>query len=86
MAPTLRAGEFVLTQPRRNQSPTPQPGDVVVIQHPYEQRLIIKRIETIQDGAVTLRGDNPASSTDSRAFGQVSVGKIVGRVMCVLRG
>ena len=57
-------------------------GDVVLAQHPYKSNVkIIKRVSGIaDDGRLTLSGDNPAESTDSRTFGNVSLESIIGKV------
>jgi hypothetical protein len=56
---------------------------VVVCEHPYENTLIVKRVDHLsEDGRVFLVGDSPHDSTDSRSFGTVSLHKIKGVVCC----
>lgn len=78
MAPTLVAGDrVVLARWAR-----PRPGDVVVVRDPrVESRLVVKRVEAAAWGWVTVRGDNPAESTDSRAFGPLPATAVHGRVV-----
>lgn len=82
MMPTVRSGDVVLIRPTADYSV----GDIVLSNHPYKTSVkLLKRISQIDaDGAVQLVGDNPAESTDSRAFGAVSLelvmGKVVGRL------
>ena len=85
MLPHLPPGQEVLIIPPRHDDRPPQIGDVVVIQHPRQpETRIIKRIAHIQPGGdYILLGDNPAASTDSRSFGPVPPGKILGRVVCL---
>ena len=90
MRPTLEPGDWALAiVPERV-----RPGDVVVIQHPERPGFeIVKRVVTVlADGApdgtgrvgrVWLEGDDPSSSTDSRAFGAVPLDRINGRVRLV---
>jgi signal peptidase I len=90
MRPTLEPGDWALAiVPERV-----GPGDVVVIQHPERPGFeIVKRVVTVLgDGApdgtgrvgrVWLEGDDPSSSTDSRAFGAVPLDRINGRVRLV---
>ena len=61
-------------------------GDVVALRDPRDRRrVLVKRVASIDAAARTLvvLGDNPAASTDSRAFGPVSLPALLGR--CVLR-
>ncbi len=83
MAPTLTNGDVVLVKPGSKVTI----GDIVLAAHPYRSSVnILKRVAAIgSDGALTLTGDNAAVSTDSRAFGSVSVESCIGRVVCRLK-
>ncbi len=83
MLPTLKSGDAVLI----DEKATVSVGDLVLAMHPYRSSVrIIKRVADITpDGRYTLSGDNPNESTDSRAFGAVSVESIIGRVACKLK-
>ena len=90
MRPTLEPGDWALaTVPGRV-----RPGDVVVIEHPERTGFeMVKRVvrtsnERAADGIqvigyVWVEGDDPASSTDSRAFGAVPLALVRGRVRLV---
>lgn len=82
MAPLLKPGDELLINPRAYRHNPPNPGDIVVAQHPYRPNLrLIKRVEGgLQNGRYILKGDNPAESSDSRAFGAVAAEQIVGQV------
>ncbi len=68
MRPTLLAGDRLLVVRRRRA----RPGALVVVADPrLRTRLLVKRVMTAHDGRLTVAGDNPASSTDSRVFGFV---------------
>lgn len=54
-------------------------GDVVVVRHPFQRMLILKRVEAIHSERITLAGSNPESS-DSRSFGGVTRDRILGKV------
>jgi hypothetical protein len=72
MAPTLLPGDRLLVArlPARV-------GDVVLATDPRApERELVKRVASIDEFGVKLRGDNPAASTDARAFGSVPVGAI----------
>ncbi|MEX2054472.1 MAG: vitamin K epoxide reductase family protein [Candidatus Colwellbacteria bacterium] len=57
-------------------------GDVVVLKDPRNgERIIVKRVSRIDGDKVMLLGDNPSESTDSRGFGLVDKGNILGKVI-----
>jgi nickel-type superoxide dismutase maturation protease len=59
-----------------------QPGQVIALPDPRDAtRLLIKRIRTVNDTTLEVRGDNEAASTDSRDFGLVPRAGLVGRVV-----
>lgn len=78
MLPTLRAGDHVIAVRRRLRA-----GDIAAVRDPrHPARTIVKRVESVAaDGSVTVAGDNPEWSTDSRHFGAVPRSLIVGRVI-----
>ena len=82
MAPGLSRGERVVVNKAAYLLSRPRPGDLVVVREPRRpDRLLLKRIDQPagDDGWLVL-GDNPPASTDSRAFGPVGRGQIVGKV------
>jgi nickel-type superoxide dismutase maturation protease len=85
MLPHLRPGDEVLVDPHAYQQNAPHPGEVVLAQHPYQRDLrLVKRVEAVLDGdRYHLRGDNPSESTDSRSFGSIPRGEILGRVTSI---
>ena len=84
MLPTLRSGEELLIDPRAYQKHPIQPGDIVVVRHPFRSDVApVKRVAAVlDDGRCDVRGDNPGASTDSRSYGALDPGHIVGRVTC----
>ncbi len=82
MFPALKPGDDVLINPRAYWRGHPNHGDIVVVRHPYRRDVrLVKRVDAVlDDGRCFLIGDNPAKSTDSRAFGKVSLERIVGQV------
>ncbi len=81
MEPTLLDGQFVLVDPGR----PVRPGDVVVARHPARPGLeLIKRVGAMEDDRVDLRSDNLDQGTDSRHFGPVETGSVLGVVTLVL--
>jgi nickel-type superoxide dismutase maturation protease len=76
MRPALEPGDrlLVLALP-------PRVGDIVALRH--EGRTIVKRVAAVaaDDDRIDVLGDNAAASTDSRTFGPVGRGAIIGRVV-----
>ena len=79
MRPTLVPGDRLLVW-RTHRA---VPGRLVVVPDPrLPRRHLVKRVaRVLADGTVEVRGDNPAASTDSRAFGRVARADIRGRVL-----
>jgi len=77
MAPGLLPGDRLLVVRAR-----PRPGDVVLAPDPRRPgRELIKRVGAVDARGVHLRGDNPAASTDARAFGAVSIDAVRWRAL-----
>lgn len=76
MMPTLDPGDRLLVVPL-----PPRRGRLVVVPDPRDPgRVLIKRVAAVAaDGRIEVRGDNPAASTDSRHFGPVDAGTVIGR-------
>jgi signal peptidase I len=92
MLPTLRPGQRIAVGPLRR---PPARGELVVLRRPGSSLEMVKRVAGLPgervrlDGglAITLGpdeyfvlGDNPAGSTDGRAFGPVPAAALVARV------
>ena len=76
MLPALRPGDRLLVL-----RPAPaRPGAVVAVTDPrLPARTIVKRVAAIGAEGVTVLGDNPPASTDSRTFGPLAPAAIRGR-------
>jgi nickel-type superoxide dismutase maturation protease len=78
MEPTVRSGEWWVVR----RTATVSPGDAVLLVHPQRpDALVVKRISHITGDGWWVLGDNPAASEDSRQFGEVPRGNIVGRLI-----
>lgn len=88
MVPTLAPGDEVLVDPHAYRNRLPALGDLVVLAHPQDPgTTLVKRVASVAaDGLCRVVGDNPRESTDSRHFGLVPHGEIVGRVSCRFSG
>jgi nickel-type superoxide dismutase maturation protease len=66
MWPTLLAGDRLLVV----RGLRARPGHLVTVSDPRQpSRLLVKRVAAVDGGRLTVLGDNPARSTDSRVFG-----------------
>lgn len=82
MEPTLHHGEFVLV----DTATRPDPGDLVLGRHPVEaDLLVVKRlVDIVDDGRYVVVSDNPGAGSDSRHWGPLDPGLVLGRVTLVL--
>lgn len=81
MEPTLHDGEFVLVDEDR----PPRPGELVLARHPERRLLtVVKRVASIGPDGFVLASDNPDGGTDSRQWGPLDPGLVVGTVVLVL--
>ena len=77
MEPALLDGDNVIFEKFQDQRL--EVGDVVLCQHPFSSKNIVKRIKRItKNNKLFVRGDNPLYSSDSRSFGPLSFSKIIG--------
>ena len=79
MAPAFEPGDRLLVVRLPRRWPLRR-GDVVALLDPREPgRLLVKRVASASSRLVTVIGDNPAESTDSRSFGPVERAEVWGR-------
>ena len=77
MEPTFSAGDWLLA---RRTGGTPGVGDLVIAPDPREPaRLVVKRVRSVVGEMVAVEGDRPDASTDSREYGPIPAGSIVGQ-------
>jgi nickel-type superoxide dismutase maturation protease len=78
MEPGLRPGDRLLVVPVLRI----KEGQVVAVSDPRQPgRVLVKRIHSIRNGLVEVRGDNAGESTDSRHFGRVPRSSVIGRAV-----
>ncbi len=78
MLPTLLPGDRLLVA----RVGRLRPADVVLAADPRApRREMIKRVARIDVSGIHLRGDNPAASTDARAFGPVPAAAVEWRAV-----
>jgi nickel-type superoxide dismutase maturation protease len=74
MAPAFQPGDRLLLVRRHRPL---REGDVVAFDDPRGSgRRLVKRVRVVRGDSVYVVGDNPSSSTDSRAFGSVPASSI----------
>jgi hypothetical protein len=54
---------------------------VAVVDPRDRERVLVKRVDSVDADGVTVVGDNPAASTDSRTFGAVDPTLVLGRAV-----
>ena len=78
MVPAFEAGDRILLVPAWRI----RPGQIVGLVDPRQpDRLLVKRIRSIDAAGIRVEGDNPSASTDSRHFGPVDRSQLAGRVV-----
>lgn len=79
MFPTLKEGQDILSFNWAYLFSRPKKGDLVVIEH--DGKAMVKRVQNVYDRKVFVTGDNMQESTDSRHFGLIKEGQIIGKVV-----
>jgi len=81
MEPALKDGDWVLVDPDAFRARRPIAGDLVLAPDPREpERVLIKRVAAVsRDGRLSIMGDAPLASTDSREFGTIDAADVRGR-------
>ncbi len=80
MKPTYRPGSILIIINSKLYQII-QKGDVIVLKDPRNNKLILKRINKIEDKKYFVLGDNKNESTDSRVFGYITRKNIIGKVI-----
>ena len=82
MLPTLHGGDRVLVKPFQGTLAELHPGMVVVSWHPSKPGIrLVKRLADCSVAGLTLIGDNPSASTDSRQLGIIPAALLIGVVV-----
>ena len=77
MEPSIREGDWLLVQQLRR---APRVGELVVAADPRApERLLVKRVSAVVGDQVSVSGDQPEQSTDSRHFGPLPASAVLGR-------
>jgi len=79
MVPFLHSSDVVLVF--RYIIVKPKVGDVIILKHSLPPFILCKRIKKKLGDNIWVEGDNKVKSVDSRSFGFVNVGDIIGKVI-----
>ena len=85
MWPTLKPKDRVIVRPHNQHSELPAIGAIVVCIHPQQpSRRVIKRLSAVADHQLTILGYCPDASTDSREWGRIPRGHLIGEVVALV--
>ena len=80
MSPSLKEGDIVFFKDYKQGKSEPKPGQIVIFNHPFKNKNLIKRINLVNQNNIKVLGDNSEFSEDSNKFGLVHNEKIIGIV------
>ena len=80
MLPYLKKGEIVFFKNYKEGKSKPKTGQIVIFNHPFKNKKLIKRINLVNQNNIEVFGDNIEFSEDSNKFGLVHNEKIIGIV------
>ena len=80
MLPSLKEGDIVFFKNFKEGQSEPEPGQIVIFNHPLKNKSLIKRINFVNQNNIEVLGDNTEFSEDSNKFGLINKEKIVGIV------
>ena len=85
MWPTLKPKDRVIVRPLNQHSDLPTIGAIVVCIHPQQPaRRVIKRLSAVTGNQLTILGDCPDASTDSRKWGSLLRECLIGEVVALV--
>jgi nickel-type superoxide dismutase maturation protease len=85
MQPSLNDGDYIIVSRVSYLFNSPKPSEIIVLKHPLNGMLIVKRIAHERNGMFYVTGDNAKESEDSRSFGYISRAAIFGKVLRIIR-
>ena len=80
MLPSLKEGDIVFFKDYKEGKSETKPGQIVIFNHPFKNKKLIKRINLVNQNNIEVLGDNIQFSEDSNKFGSVKNEKIIGIV------
>ena len=80
MFPSFKEGDLIFFKNYKEGKSLPQPGQIVIFNHPLKNKNLIKRINSVNQNNIEVIGDNIKFSEDSNKFGLINNEKIIGIV------
>ena len=80
MLPSLKEGDIVFFKNYKGAKSELKIGEVVIFNHPLNNKSLIKRINLVNQNNIEVLGDNIEFSEDSNKFGLINNYKIIGIV------
>ena len=80
MLPSLKEGDVVFFKNCKEDKSDLKPGKIVIFNHPFKDKNLIKRINLVNQNNIKVLGDNIEFSEDSNKFGLVNKERIIGIV------
>lgn len=77
MYPLLCEGDVIFIKKTKNINV----GSIIVANHPFRKKNIIKQVTAMQGDMLELKGLNLEESEDSRTFGYISIEHVLGTVI-----
>ena len=84
MSPFLKEGDIVFFKNYEVGKSKPKPGQIIIFNHPFKNKRLIKRINLVNQNNIEVLGDNIENSEDSNTFGLLNDEKIIGIVTSTL--
>ncbi len=86
MEPALSEGDHIIVNRLAYIFKKPKVGEIIVFKHPSQTKFLVKRIsKKLKENSYLVIGDNKAASSDSRTFGPIKIGLIVGKVSIAVK-
>ena len=80
MSPYLKEGDIVFYKQYKKNKSRLKNKQIVIFNHPVENKRLVKRINSVNQNNIEVLGDNIQFSEDSNKFGLINNEKIIGIV------
>ena len=80
MSPYLKEGDIVFYRQYKKNKSRLKNKQIVIFNHPVENKRLVKRINSVNQNNIEVLGDNIEYSEDSNKFGLINNEKIIGVV------
>ena len=80
MFPYLKDGDIVFFKKYKNNKSILKNRQIVIFNHPFKNKILIKRINSVNQNNIKVLGDNIEFSEDSNKFGLIKNETVIGIV------